>query len=352
MDCPQCSLALPTDGDHLICGKCSSGYHFNCSTVSQLSWRSMGPERKKDWRCIPCKEEKQRMKQQEQKSKEGNKANDSVFSQGTPKSQEVVKQISGPTDLTQVMDRFGEMESRMAKMFKESETKMSMKIEEINKDVGTKLSEFEATLSFYGDKVDEATSTVKELQQKMVLMEKRLDKSEAENTELKTRLRNIEIHINEIAQKEYNKQIEITGVKDKNVDAQVTVSKIMEKAGIISTEVPHKVQKVTRAGENRQERTSIHVFFPSQEDRNRTLAKIKKEKVYTKLGNSVNTDLSPISINEALCPYYKRLFFEANRVKKEQNYAFLWTKDGKILLKKSAEGNAVKLSCMDDLGKL
>ncbi|KAI5697048.1 hypothetical protein M8J75_004232 [Diaphorina citri] len=126
------------------------------------------------------------------------------------------------------------------------------------------------------------------MEQKLVLMENRLDKSERENKELKTRLRNMEIQMNEIAQKQYNNQMEISGVKDKNINAEIAVSKVLEKTGYKAGEVQHRVEKVVKIGEGRQEKTSIVVHFRTQDDRNSVLDKIKKDKVFTKLGNTIN----------------------------------------------------------------
>lgn len=294
----------------------------------------MGPRRKAKWFCPNCKGPSKKSGGKEDDISEPDESGDETFS---------VEAV--PLDMTQMMDVMGKkfemMGRKMEKMFNDADVKSTKKFEEFIK-----------TLNYYGDKVDEAGRSVKSMEQKLVMMEKRLDKSEAENKELKTRLRNMEIQLNEVAQKEYNTQIEIIGLKDKNINAEVVVAKIFEKAGIANGEVPHKIQKLTRLGDNRQEKTSINVRFQSQEDRNKILTKIKTEKVYAKLGNSVNIDSSPVSINESLCPYYKRLFFEAKRVKREKNYAFLWTKDGRILIKKSHESTTMRLSCMDDLGKL
>ncbi|KAI5719838.1 hypothetical protein M8J76_015710 [Diaphorina citri] len=112
----------------------------------------------------------------------------------------------------------------MVKKLEDMEKKLTNSYKDSEKKVSKKLEDFEATLSFYGDKIDEATKSVKAMEQKLVLMENRLDKSERENKELKTRLRNMEIQMNEIAQKQYNNQMEISGVKDKNINAEIAES--------------------------------------------------------------------------------------------------------------------------------
>lgn len=328
--CAVCNLELPSDGDFAKCSKCSNGYHFDCSTVSGSSWRSMGQGRQAAWRCSTCYKNNAVGRTQDAASRTQEVAEVPIS------SNEIVKQ------LTQVFEkRFGAMENSMRNMFVDLEQKTTKKLED-----------FELALNFYGDKVDEASTVVKEMEHKLVLMERRLEKSEGENKELKTRLRNFEIQMNEIAQENFNNQLEITGVKNKNINAEVAVEKILEIAGFSAGEVSHKVIKSTKIGENEQERTTLSVLFQSQQDRNMVMTKIKKGKIYDKLEDTVNSDLSPISINEALCPYYKKLFYEAKKVKKDKNYTSLWTQQGKILLKKTATSKIMRLSCMDDLSKL
>ncbi|KAL1446696.1 hypothetical protein WDU94_005602 [Cyamophila willieti] len=155
--------------------------------------------------------------------------------------------------------------------------------------------------------------------------------------------------MNELDQRDYNNKIEITGIKNANVNATTVVETIFEKAGITSGEIQHKEEKVTKVSENSAAKTSIVVHFQSRDERNKALGKIKTGKVYMKLGNSVNQDSSNVFINEALCPAYKKLFFEANRVKKDKRLAFLWIKDGKILLKKTEGSSVLRISCGEDL---
>ncbi|KAI5710209.1 hypothetical protein M8J75_006697 [Diaphorina citri] len=319
-ECGTCKEFLPADAFVAHCSRCDVKFHFDCTVISESSWRSLGPDRKAAWRCVPCKEQKARRLKQTQS-----------LSQPSPQAQYTGGEYEGRTDrLEEVLNRFDSFEKKL-------------------KD---KLEDFEKTLNFYGEKVDDATKTVKALEQKLLTMEKRLDKSESENKELKTRLKNMEVQINEIGQKEFNTKIEITGIKDKNVNAETVAKVILEKAGYEQGTVQHRVEKITKPIENRQEKTSIVMQFKCQATRNEVLGKIKKEKVFMKLNNTVNSDSSYVFINEALSPYYKKLFFEANKVKKGKNYAYLWVKDGRILLKKTAESSTMRLSSMDDLGKI
>uniref|UniRef100_A0A8D8U173 PHD-type domain-containing protein n=1 Tax=Cacopsylla melanoneura TaxID=428564 RepID=A0A8D8U173_9HEMI len=306
-DCGECSMELPVDGDFASCSQCKKGYHFDCTTISESSWRSYGAERRKGWKCAYCSDKNRKIR-----STQATKAGD------------------GGDRWDEVFKRFDDFETKIDK----------------------KLKDFEDNLNFYGEKVEMAAKTMKELEQKLVMMEKRLEKTEGENKELKTRVRSMEIQMNELDQKDYNNKIEITGIKNVNVNVTTVVETIFEKAGITSGEIQHREEKVTKGSESSAAKTSIVVHFKSQDERNKALGKMKTQKVYMKLGSSVNQDSSYVFINEALCPAYKKLFYEVNRVKKDKRLAFLWVKDGKILLKKTENSSVLKISCGEDLGKI
>lgn len=62
---------------------------------------------------------------------------------------------------------------------------------------------------------------------------------------------------------------------------------------------------------------------------------------------------TPVFINESLTPHYKKVFFEAKKIKAQKNYVFLWVTVGKILLKTSQNGRSLKInSVLEDLEKL
>ncbi|KAI5734679.1 uncharacterized protein LOC108254163 [Diaphorina citri] len=314
--CGRCQQEI--QDDYSYCKTCKSKYHFQCNTVSESSWRSMGPERKAQWKCASCRD----------KEKERKMIN-------TPEQQ--VRSSDSETTL------------------KSLENFMSSQFANMNKKMDEKFSDFEASLNFYGDKFDEMSKTMKSLEQKVVLLENQLKQSETENKELKKRVRNMEVQLNMMDQRQNNNKMEITGIKDKEVNEKELMMKIMEKVQPApESNVQYRVEKIVKPGkDNRPNTTTLVVHFNNQVNRNGVITKIKKEKLYLNFGDILrNNDSSPIFINEYLCPYYRRLYYEANRLKKDKKIAFLWVKDGKILMKKTAESKIENLTCMEDLGKI
>ena len=61
---------------------------------------------------------------------------------------------------------------------------------------------------------------------------------------------------------------------------------------------------------------------------------------------------SDIFINEHLSPVNRSLFAKAAEKKTNLNFKFLWTKGGKILMRKTETSNVVSINCQNDINNL
>ncbi|XP_008485861.1 uncharacterized protein LOC103522538, partial [Diaphorina citri] len=149
-------------------------------------------------------------------------------------------------------------------------------------------------------------------------------------------------------QKDQDTKMEISGFKDTKVDENQFVAKVMQAAGLNEEDIQFRVEKIVKEPMDKKgvRTQTLVVQFRTEATRNDVLAKIKSGKVYNKLGDIVPTK---IFFNEYLTAYYKKLLYEAKRVKEEKKYAFLWVKSGKILLKKTKDSKIEALLCNDDL---
>ncbi|KAI5733246.1 hypothetical protein M8J76_009518 [Diaphorina citri] len=82
-ECGTCKEFLPADAFVAHCSRCDVKFHFDCTVISESSWRSLGPDRKAAWRCVPCKEQKARRLKQTQS-----------LSQPSPQAQYTGEQLS------------------------------------------------------------------------------------------------------------------------------------------------------------------------------------------------------------------------------------------------------------------
>lgn len=278
----------------------------------------MGPERKAVWKCAACRDKK---------------------AASTPETTKSVVSLEPEGETT-----LKSLETLMRKQFANLEKKMD-----------DKFKGFEESLDFMSDKFDKISESMKNLEQKTVLMEKNLEKAESENKELKKRVRDMEVQMNIWEQKQYSNKMEIAGIKNAQVNEKEVMVRIIREVQLESdTNIQYRVEKIVKpAKDNREGSTTLVVTFNNQTNRDTVLTKIKERKVYNKpsaiLGNAGS---GPIFIHECLSPYYKKLFYEANRLKKDKNYSFLWVKKGQILLKKTESSKLEILNCMDDLRKM
>uniref|UniRef100_A0A8D9F9J5 PHD-type domain-containing protein n=1 Tax=Cacopsylla melanoneura TaxID=428564 RepID=A0A8D9F9J5_9HEMI len=321
--CGGCNKSVPTDGDYATCGFCKKSYHFTCTTVSDSSWRSMGPERKASWKCVTCK-------------------SIPIKNTASRKNSDEI-----PTDNS---DNAGNYLSagQISQLF-------NKRFQDFEKMIGTKLTEFGESLTYYGETIKELSTQIKKVEQNNVVLEKRLEKQEVEIKELKKKTRDLEVMVEGREQRENGDKIEITGFKEKAIDENVFMKKLLEKTGCIGESgVEFKVMKTMRPAGNdgRGSSQTLVVTFKTMATRNMVLDKIKKEKLYGKMGDIVGDSNAMIYFNEYLTPYYKKLYFEARKVKTEKKYAFLWIKHGKILLKKNENSRIETLVAMSDLGKM
>ena len=65
------------------------------------------------------------------------------------------------------------------------------------------------------------------------------------------------------------------------------------------------------------------------------------------MGKSVFSD-NKIHINESLTTYRKRLFGKINTFKQQRNHKFLWTANGKILLRENETSRIVSFSTHEE----
>lgn len=335
-NCGVCKKELPNKAAELDCTRCSQcmvGYHFDCCNLKFSSWKSMGITRRSEWTCLKCR--KKTDGGTEDEGKEVNEEQDNENLGGTPeprKERDYSKKLNNEPDT-------------IAKMIEE-------KFDNMQKFIEKTMEDFKKTLNFYGGQIEDLTTSMKSLEQKNLKIEKDLETQKAINTEMKTRIRNLEIAVEQKDQLGRNTEMEVTGFKNNVVDEKLFVRTLLEKAG--TTEMQVKIKKSVKPPKNdKPGNTTIYVHFQSEDDRNTVLSTIKEKKLYTDMNATIQST-NPVNLffNECLTPYYRRLFYEARRLKIEKKFAYVWVKNGKILLKKTSESQTQVLSSMDDIGRL
>ncbi|KAI5707573.1 hypothetical protein M8J77_005245 [Diaphorina citri] len=323
--CNSCGGDLPLDGGHVVCGVCGGGLHYGCSTVSEASWRSMSNPSKAKWKCGDCR----------------GRSNYLLQRTGSFNS------LSG--NLT---DGGGTQESR-----KKDDTITLSKMEALL-DVKFKLfkEDVEKSLNYTSGTVDDLSKNFKNLEQKIITMQKNQEKLETQNQELRKRVKTLEVLVQDMAQAGNQCKVEISSVPTNVEDSDFT-EKLFEKTSVqnIVKKGDYQIEKVQKYKPDKtpMETKNLVVTFQNKETRNAMMETLKKGKQKLNTTEILNRNPPrPIFVNEYLTPYLKKVFFEAKKIKQDKNYEFLWVKNGQILLKKQQGAKIIRLSCLEDLSKI
>lgn len=144
------------------------------------------------------------------------------------------------------------------------------------------------------------------------------------------------------------------------------VTELVAKVGtaIEETVLPEDIEACHRVPTRNAEHRHIIVQFKSRQKRDQVLEKAKKKRITNgSLGlcgqPGVNADGSspldnsaPVFVNEHLCQSQKRLLSLAIAKKRETNWRYVWTQNGKILARKSDCQDCIHIDSVDDLSKI
>ncbi|KAI5718045.1 hypothetical protein M8J77_000818 [Diaphorina citri] len=335
MECTDCNGKLPKNGNYVHCHACGGDYHYTCTSLSEKSYKSMSKPKKLEWKCLECR--KINASQMSTKSSTRKKSE----SENSDCESDISDFLARRTRKSKVHDNEKVSDKSMEQLFEQFENRLWKKMSK-------KLSDIEEFMGFASSKIDDFSKLMKDIQKKQVTMEVAQEKLRQENMELKSKCKALEIGLNENAQLFNRNKLEITNIPTTVTNPNEVVAKVLEKVN------GEKIDEKSYGTEVRKYENQVNVVvqFESVVQRDKIVKKKRAERT-VKLGDAINTaDDQIIYINESLTPYYAKLYGEAKKIKKEKKYAFIWIRDGKILLKKTEQSRPMRLMAMEDLGKL
>lgn len=224
------------------------------------------------------------------------------------------------------------------------EKTMRKVMNDFKKEIKMDLREFERSLSFTTDKMDEVLVEIKKLKERQVDLEN-------ENKMLREKMMKMENSVEELEQYSRNRNIQIDGipcVKDENLEKLVQDIATQIDVEITGGEIDVVHRIPSRYNKNPE---PIVVQFLSRKKRDEMIEKGKKKKI-----NTTNLNISgpqkPVFINEHLTVQRKRLLYEAKIKKNEMNFKYVWSKGGKVFMRKTDTSNVIQLNSLEQLNKL
>ncbi|XP_063366742.1 uncharacterized protein LOC134655220 [Cydia amplana] len=326
MKCKTCSLVV-TEGAE--CGSCRGLFHYACIGVLETNYRKMNAERKEKVRCNNCRASPE--------SSQGSSA--------------VLEEI---------------------KSFRAEFTSTMSKIEHISTSVDSlnaKWNEMETRFSNLEDRtvvLESRVSVVTKLQSEL-----EVGKQTIHNLQNDLRVRDQQARIN---------NVEISGIPmNKNENLVMILNSIYSKLGVqMEVNDVDSMNRVRRfvnknpsrdcnesksegnsadtrsAGANAMEPRppAIIVKFTRRMCKDKLLAAVRARRGLTTADIGLDGPARAIFISDHLTPENKLLLKNARQKKTELNYAFLWTRDCKILMRKSDTSKIIGINNDADLTKL
>jgi Baculovirus FP protein/PHD-finger len=207
-------------------------------------------------------------------------------------------------------------------------------------------------LNHQSDQYDEILKNQETQAKDIKELTKKVESLKEEKLQQQKIISDLQNKICELEQNQLNKNIEITNVKKiNNENVKDTVEKIA-KALNLSDTVP-EIEHVYRANTNRTDRDpKLVICFRSGAARNAWLERKRECKNLT--SDSVFQDANKttkIYVNEHMSPYYKKLFYQAKEKAREQNWKFVWIKNGKIFARSNETMSIIRINNEGDLAR-
>ena len=211
-----------------------------------------------------------------------------------------------------------------------------------NEFISEKYDEFKKINEEVLEKLKEITFQNKKLMEKNELLEKQLLTEKEERIKLEERMH---MALTPIELEKRSKNLELYGYSESENENCNTIAKdILAKITPKNVEVSNCFRtgpKFSYTGERRTR--PILLKFSSQEHR---------EVAFAARSNLRNLENQNLYLNEHLPPYLKMLRGKANKIRKEKGYAYLWMKNGNLLVRKDEESNVIAIKNMSDLEKI
>lgn len=308
VNCSVCNELCVDESAIVKClGNCGNACHLNC-----VSQKTRGA--KKEWLCDTCKTEK----------------SSSLASSKSATVTSISKEF-----LVNTIDAF----------------KQDMLVE-FKKNTAEN-AELRTSLSFLSDAVDKNNALMANIMSELKKTQEENCKLRQENLQLRNTVNSLEVRVRNVEQHSRRQNIEIDGVPETQGEDVSTILRDVAKS--IGLEMkPEKVVAAHRVPTfNKKRAPPIIVRFATYEARDVWIAAFKNVRPLT--ANKINPNFSSshkVFINEHLSPENKQLLSKTKEVAKAKQYKYVWSREGKIFVRKVDGEKCKRVDSLCDLEKL
>ena len=319
--CAKCNKDLPENGDFVHCSHCNTNLHFDCSAIRWNTWKAMSASKKDAWKCEACRGLVSRTPVR----------NISSRSASLQQPEKRMREISPKATSSQVTNSDLLIELQEMKKFCEFINAQYEDINTTSKSNHELLEKMIADTAKLRDEIREKDNKIKYLESRVNVLEQNCIKNDVEISNIEPR-NNENLH--EIVKK--IAQITNTEITDKNIaDIYRTRSRNPLKSNIIVTFNQFTKKQLFINNCKRQRSTN-----------SLTLKRVFDDEIDEARGGGV------IFINNRLTNNNKHLLWLAKQKAREQNWKFVWEREGRIFMRNCENARSVHIGCIDDVNNI
>ena len=208
-------------------------------------------------------------------------------------------------------------------------------------DLKKRFDEIEKSQSFISKKYDTVISTIKDVKE--------------HNEGVKSQIKEIKEDINKLGNDGFNVEVKLSSSSTRRDCLEITGIPVVpnDSPALLVKEM----SEIMGVNLNENDISIAHRLPPTKKVKDRLIVKFtrreKRDEIYSKRKNlkskrtkdlpsvvcepesAVVSHKAQIHVNESLTPYRKRLLGRILQFKRDHNYKFIWTANGKIMLKKT-----------------
>lgn len=293
------------------CNECNGEFHGDCVNLTQQDIEYYVSENE-PWRCPTCQKVR----------RSSLRAGDKVG-------------VSNEDVMKFLQEMKEELKSHTDKQLKSLEDELGKSVENCH------------------DKISELVETVNRQSATLKEYEKLFDSLKQENTDLQVKVKGLEQQLDEADQYSRVNCLEINGIPETN---QENITEIVKTIGTtLGVEVAAEdIDACHRLGPKTDgRRRGIIVKFVRRQMKEELLRKRKvKRNLNTSDIGMASGPADVVYMNESLSPARRKVLNAARLLRREQNFTFVWVKNGKIFLRKEEGSKAIMVTTMDQVSGL
>lgn len=300
--CGVCLKSLSANKLKLTCIDCNNVFHAGCFKFSKADVDCLTAEGI-PWRCKPCESTRRKSMRLESQVSEGNLTLD---------------------DVMKVITEIRDSQKNYERSFNETSDSLE-------------------------EQIKENTNALKAQNEQNLRLTELIEALRTENQELKKKVKTLEDRVEDMEQYSRSNCVEIQGIPYTPTEDVLSIVKDVGKA-LDLTISDSMVDTCHRLGvrQNGDKPPGIIVKFVRRIDKEELLRKRRVKRTLSTRHMSRPDDL-PVYVNESLSPARRRLHAMARQYQRDNNYKFLWVRNGKILMRKEEKAPVKVISRQEDL---